>query len=261
VVNTAGGTTTTVTGSVESGIASGFIKDGLGTLVLQSANPGLLGSTLVTGGTLRIKDEQGLGPNPTAQQTFTIAPQAPSTTGNFSEVQRLTFSGLTATTAGFFVLKYGGGTERIVVWDPNNITSTTALNQFINSQLLPALQAMFGANVSVTVNSTTPAVAPFTDVSFDIKFTQALGGANMDQILVDGGTTTGGDFGPGSGQISTVANGAGTERFTVTMPTAADATTTGAFLLSYGDPAVTSQTVPVLYSANADSMRQGIETA
>src|SRR6185369_12288117 len=80
-------------------------------------------------------------------------------------------------------------------------------------------------------------------------------------ILVDGGTTTGGDFGPGSGQISTVANGAGTERFTVTMPATADATTTGAFLLSYGDPAVTSQTVTVLYAASGDSTRGAVETA
>ena len=130
VVNTAAGTTTTVSGSVVSAIAGGIIKDGLGLLSFNAANPGLLGSTVVSDGTLRIKNENSLGPNPTAQQTFTIAPQAPSRTGNFSEVQQITFSGLTDTTAGSFVLSYGASTQaqQTVVWDPNAITSTSALN-------------------------------------------------------------------------------------------------------------------------------------
>ena len=45
------------------------------------------------------------------------------------------------------------------------------------------------------------------------------------------------------------------------MPTGATASTTGSFLIGYGDDAVSNQTVQVNFDPSADGMRQNIETA
>ena len=140
-------------------------KSGLGRLIFTTANPTLLGSILVKEGVLTTRDANALGPNPTAQQTFKIQPLGPTSTGNFSEVQQLHFSGLNSNTAGSFVLNYGAGVSpQTVVWDSSAITSTAALNAFINSQsgIVAALNNLFGpGNVAVSVASATPAQRPF----------------------------------------------------------------------------------------------------
>src|SRR5262249_35047703 len=96
-------------------------------------------------------------------------------------------------------------------------------------------------------------------LTYDITFINLLGGTPLQPIKVDGGNTTTGGLTGATGTTAIITPGVGNEVQDIALPTAADASTGGTFAMVYLSDAVSSQTIDVPFSADADTMVSNIQ--